>query len=76
MQLFFEGMKLNKSYFLFFQTSMGEEITLHVSASNPALLLYQKFGFKEEEFILDFYDKYFASESSECRHALFMRLRR
>ena len=28
------------------QTSLGKDITLHVAASNPALLLYQAFGFK------------------------------
>ena len=58
---------------MLFQTSAGKDITLHVSTSNPALLLYQKFGFKEEEFIIDFYDKYFPEESKECRHAFFLR---
>jgi ribosomal protein S18 acetylase RimI-like enzyme len=58
------------------QTSSGKDLTLHVSTSNPALLLYQKFGFKEEEFILDFYEKYFPEDSRECRHAFFLRLRR
>lgn len=55
---------------------MGKDVTLHVSASNPAMLLYQKFGFKAEEYILDFYDKYYPLESSACRHAFFLRLRR
>lgn len=59
-----------------FQTCMGKDVTLHVSASNPAMLLYQKFGFKAEEYILDFYDKYYPVDSSECRHAFFLRLRR
>ncbi|XP_034045156.1 cysteine-rich protein 2-binding protein [Thalassophryne amazonica] len=58
------------------QTCMGKDVTLHVSASNPAMLLYQKFGFKAEEYILDFYDKYYPVESIECRHAFFLRLRR
>ncbi|KAF1394478.1 hypothetical protein PFLUV_G00000720 [Perca fluviatilis] len=58
------------------QTCMGKDVTLHVSASNPAMLLYQKFGFKAEEYILDFYDKYYPVESTECRHAFFLRLRR
>ncbi|EPY82653.1 hypothetical protein CB1_000637016 [Camelus ferus] len=31
------------------QTCMGKDVTLHVSASNPAMLLYQKFGFKTED---------------------------
>uniref|UniRef100_A0A3Q4I0L3 Cysteine-rich protein 2-binding protein n=1 Tax=Neolamprologus brichardi TaxID=32507 RepID=A0A3Q4I0L3_NEOBR len=58
------------------QTCMGKDVTLHVSASNPAMLLYQKFGFKAEEYILDFYDKYYPVDSAECRHAFFLRLRR
>ncbi|XP_068455630.1 cysteine-rich protein 2-binding protein [Clinocottus analis] len=58
------------------QTCMGKDVTLHVSASNPAMLLYQKFGFKAEEYILDFYDKYYPVDSTECRHAFSLRLRR
>lgn len=58
------------------QTCMGKDVTLHVSASNPAMLLYQKFGFKAEEYILDFYDKFYPLDSTECRHAFFLRLRR
>ncbi|XP_012225753.1 cysteine-rich protein 2-binding protein isoform X2 [Linepithema humile] len=58
------------------QTCMGQDVTLHVSATNPAVLLYQKFGFKVEEFIQDFYDKYMPPNSRECRHALFLRLSR
>ncbi|KAM5163430.1 cysteine-rich protein 2-binding protein isoform 2-T2 [Mantella aurantiaca] len=58
------------------QTCMGKDVTLHVSANNPAMLLYQKFGFKTEEYILDFYDKYYAVDSKECKHAFFLRLRR
>ncbi|XP_030828197.1 cysteine-rich protein 2-binding protein [Strongylocentrotus purpuratus] len=53
------------------QTCMGKDVTLHVSASNPAMLLYQKFGFKQEELFLDFYDKYYPEDSQECRHAFF-----
>lgn len=60
----------------FLQTCMGKDVTLHVSASNPAMLLYQKFGFKTEEYVLDFYDKYYPLESTECKHAFFLRLRR
>ncbi|KAJ8960080.1 hypothetical protein NQ317_007381 [Molorchus minor] len=44
------------------QTSLGKDITLHVSINNPALFLYQKFGFKVENVVLDFYDKYFRSD--------------
>ena len=58
------------------QTCMGKDVTLHVSASNSSMMLYQKFGFKAEEFILDFYDKYLPEESKECRHAFFLRLQR
>ncbi|XP_068607259.1 cysteine-rich protein 2-binding protein [Brachionichthys hirsutus] len=58
------------------QTCMGKDVTLHVSASNAAMLLYQKLGFQAEEYILDFYDKYYPVDSSECRHAFFLRLRR
>lgn len=58
------------------QTCMGKDITLHVSATNPAMLLYQKFGFKAEELCLDFYDKYFPVNSRECKHAFFLRLHR
>ena len=58
------------------QTCMGKDVTLHVAATNTAMLLYQKFGFKPEEFILDFYDKYFPPESRDSRHAYFLRLRR
>lgn len=56
------------------QTCMGKDITLHVSATNPALILYQKFGFKQEELIQDFYDKYILPSSKESKHALFLRL--
>ncbi|KAI8508942.1 Cysteine-rich protein 2-binding protein [Branchiostoma belcheri] len=58
------------------QTCMGKDVTLHVSATNPAMMLYQKFGFKVEEFVLDFYDKYYPEDSTECKHAFFLRLRR
>lgn len=60
----------------YFQTCMGKDVTLHVSATNSAMLMYQKFGFKPEEFILDFYDKYYPEDSKECKHAFFLRLRR
>lgn len=58
------------------QTCMGKDITLHVSATSSAVYLYEKFGFKVEEFIRDYYDKYLPTDSKECRHALFLRLRR
>ena len=58
------------------QTCMGKDITLHVSATNPAIILYNKFGFKQEEFVQDFYDKYIPPSSKESKHALFLRLSR
>ncbi|XP_011178675.2 cysteine-rich protein 2-binding protein [Zeugodacus cucurbitae] len=58
------------------QTCMSKDITLHVSASNPAVVLYQKFGFKIEEIILDFYEKYLPIDSKQSRTAFFLRLLR
>lgn len=58
------------------QTCMGKDVTLHVSVTNPAMLMYQKFGFKPEEFILDFYNRYLPQDSPQCKHAFFLRLRR
>lgn len=60
-----------------------KDLTLHVSASNtPAMLLYQRIGFKPEEFIVNFYDKYLGigseetSDSVGSKNAFLMRLRR
>ncbi|KAK9759320.1 Acetyltransferase (GNAT) family [Popillia japonica] len=58
------------------QTSLGKDITLHVSINNPALFLYQKFGFKVESVVLDFYDKYLRRDTHESKHAFFCRLER
>lgn len=58
------------------QTCLGKDITLHVSASNAAMLLYQKFGFKPEKFDSNFYEKYLSIDSNMSPHAFFMRLRR
>jgi len=58
------------------QTNLGKDLTLHVSASNPALLLYQKFGFKVEEFVSNFYTRYLPPDSKQSPHALFLRLAR
>ena len=55
---------------------MGKDVTLHVSATNSAMLLYQRFGFKAEEFLINFYDKYLPSDSPVCKHAFLLRLRR
>ncbi|KAF8491792.1 hypothetical protein JB92DRAFT_3085086 [Gautieria morchelliformis] len=53
-----------------------KDITLHVSASNPAMLLYNKFGFKAEEFVVGFYEDYLSKESKACKNAFRLRLRR
>ncbi|XP_030750322.1 cysteine-rich protein 2-binding protein isoform X1 [Sitophilus oryzae] len=58
------------------QTSLGRDITLHVSINNPALFLYQQFGFKVENVVLDFYDKYFRTDVQDSKHAFFCRLER
>ena len=58
------------------QTCQGKDITLHVSATNPAMLLYQRYGFKPEEFMVRFYEKYLPDDSNECRNAFLLRLRR
>ncbi|KAF5303333.1 hypothetical protein FQA39_LY10072 [Lamprigera yunnana] len=58
------------------QTSLGRDITLHVSISNSALFLYQKFGFKVETVVLDFYDRYMSDDTRESKHAFFCRLER
>ncbi|CAH1116787.1 unnamed protein product [Phaedon cochleariae] len=58
------------------QTSLGRDITVHVSINNPALLLYQKFGFKVENVVLGFYDKYLRSDVNDSKDAFFCRLER
>ncbi|XP_060528498.1 cysteine-rich protein 2-binding protein [Cylas formicarius] len=58
------------------QTSLGKDITLHVSINNPAFFLYQKFGFKVENVVLDFYNKYYRNDICESKHAFLCRLER
>ncbi|KAG0329368.1 Cysteine-rich protein 2-binding protein [Dissophora globulifera] len=58
------------------QASNGKDITLHVSANNPAMIMYQKFGFKPEQFLIDFYKEYLPQDSLMCHNAFFVRLRR
>jgi GNAT superfamily N-acetyltransferase len=58
------------------QTSAGKDITLHVSTTNPAVHLYQRFCFLIDETIPNFYDKYLPSSSPLSRDAFFMRLKR
>ncbi|THU92969.1 hypothetical protein K435DRAFT_820366 [Dendrothele bispora CBS 962.96] len=54
----------------------GKDITLHVSANNPAMLLYNRFGFKAEEFVVGFYEQYLDLESRASKNAFRLRLRR
>ncbi len=58
------------------QSCQGKDVTLHVSIDNPAMLLYQQFGFKAEQFCIDFYNKYYPPSYSLSKHAFLMRLRR
>lgn len=58
------------------QTCMGKDVTLHVSIDNPAMLLYQQFGFKAQQYCLDFYERYYPTVHPLSKHAYFMRLRR
>ncbi|KAI7826698.1 hypothetical protein BX661DRAFT_183285 [Kickxella alabastrina] len=58
------------------QTVPTKDLTLHVSATNLAMLLYQKFGFKPEKFAVNFYKSYLPESSRVCPNAFFMRLRR
>ena len=57
------------------QSCQGKDITLHVSVDNPAMLLYQQFGFEVELICLNFYDRYYPSTFCFSKHAFFMRLR-
>ena len=56
------------------QSCRGKDVTLHVSVDNPAMLLYQSFGFKAERFCLDFYLHYHPPSHPHSNHAYFMRL--
>jgi len=58
------------------QTCMGKDVVLHVSITNPAMLLYQRLGFKAQELIHNFYHKYFPLDSKDSTHAFLMRLSR
>lgn len=54
---------------------MTRDITLHVSTNSSAMILYQKFGFKIEEFVQNFYENYVSADSAMSKNALFLRLR-
>ncbi|KAJ6580962.1 hypothetical protein B0H19DRAFT_489442 [Mycena capillaripes] len=53
-----------------------QDITLHVSANNSAMLLYNRFGFKAEEFVAGFYDAYLDPQSRASKNAFRLRLRK
>ncbi|KAJ7483192.1 hypothetical protein FB451DRAFT_101778 [Mycena latifolia] len=52
-----------------------QDITLHVSANNSAMLLYNRFGFKAEGFVAGFYDAYLDPNSRASKNAFRLRLR-
>ncbi|KAL1742118.1 hypothetical protein HDZ31DRAFT_84355 [Schizophyllum fasciatum] len=52
-----------------------KDITLHVSANNPAMLLYNRVGFKAEEFVLGFYDEFLPRDARASKNAFRLRLR-
>ncbi|KAL1684193.1 hypothetical protein EV122DRAFT_272763 [Schizophyllum commune] len=52
-----------------------KDITLHVSANNPAMLLYNRVGFKAEEFVLGFYDEFLPKDARASKNAFRLRLR-
>ncbi|KAF8489890.1 hypothetical protein F5888DRAFT_1743967 [Russula emetica] len=54
----------------------NRDITLHVSTNNPAMLLYNRVGFKAEEFIVGFYEDYLDPQSRLSKNAFRLRLRR
>ncbi|KAH8832797.1 hypothetical protein DL96DRAFT_1458127 [Flagelloscypha sp. PMI_526] len=60
------------------QFNEWKDVSLHVSANNNAMLLYNLFGFKIEEFITNFYQNYLPPDdvSKESKNAFRLRLRR
>lgn len=60
-----------------------KDVTVHVAVGNQAMMMYQKFGFKAEEFIVDFYGERYRHDGGEgrepdpaSRNAFFLRLRK
>lgn len=53
----------------------NKDITLHVSVNSSAMLLYNRFGFKAEEFIAGFYEDYLDPQSRASKNAFRLRLR-
>ncbi|PPQ94441.1 hypothetical protein CVT25_002532 [Psilocybe cyanescens] len=52
-----------------------KDFTLHVSTNSSAMLLYNQFGFKAEEFVAGFYSSYLDSNSRASKNAFRLRLR-
>ncbi|KIM44798.1 hypothetical protein M413DRAFT_66849 [Hebeloma cylindrosporum] len=52
-----------------------KDFTLHVSTNSSAMLLYNQFGFKAEEFVAGFYSEYLDPESRASKNAFKLRLR-
>ncbi|KAI9295179.1 hypothetical protein K502DRAFT_304119 [Neoconidiobolus thromboides FSU 785] len=68
--------KIGIAKFMLYHLAMSakhKDLTLHVSATNPALILYQKFTFKPEGFQVGFYGRYLREKVDH--NALFCRLR-
>jgi len=65
-----------------------KDVGVHVAVGNPAMMLYQRFGFKPEEFIVDFYGSRYRQGGPEgiqdhgerpdpaSRNAFYLRLQR
>lgn len=56
------------------QQGLSSDITLHVGVTNDAVIFYQKFGFKAEEYLRGFYTEYYVDDTV-CPHAFKLRLR-
>ncbi|KZV69314.1 hypothetical protein PENSPDRAFT_676161 [Peniophora sp. CONT] len=61
--------------YLLISRNPNKDFTLHVSANNPAMLLYNRFGFKAEEFVVGFYDAYLDPNARASKNAFRLRLR-
>lgn len=61
---------------LFQSIPSTRDVTIHVPASSALVIILQKFGFKQEAVIENFYDKFFPIDKQESRTAFFMRLKR
>ena len=72
LEIFFSSSLLN----CFQKVNEEFDVTLHVSVNSPAVIFYQKFGFKIEEYIKNFYDKYYSDTQNFNKDAFLMRLSR